>query len=102
MILPKGKDQLTACCPHCGLMLLSDITEVDSALARDYLYGRMVNVYQAYYLVASDVSLCCEPTVLCFAKLADAEKFSLGFGGHVMDFSQALSHLTSSHRHSHH
>lgn len=98
IILPKEDSQLTACCPHCGIMLLADNPSVDSTLARDYLYGRMTNVYQAYYVIASDVRLCCEPTVLCFARLSDAEKFSQGFGGLVMDFSQTTNYLTASHK----
>jgi hypothetical protein len=58
----------------------------------------MVNVYQAYYLIGSEVNLCCEPTVLCFSSSADAEKFQRGFGGQLFNFSQAMSHLTASHR----
>ena len=101
IIMPKGKEQITACCPHCGIMLVTDIGEVDTALARDFLYGRMINVYQAYYVIAPDIQLCCEPTVLCFASKSDADKFCRGFGGQVMDFSQAHTHLTASHHHVH-
>jgi len=101
IIMRKGGAQVSACCPHCGILLLSDNVEEESALARDYLYGRMVNVYQAYYVIASDVRLCCVPTVLCFASISDAEKFSHGFSGQVMDFSQALIHLAASHQHIH-
>jgi DNA-binding Lrp family transcriptional regulator len=101
IIMRKGEAQVRACCPHCGILLLSNKVEEESALARDYLYGRMVNVYQAYYVIASDVRLCCVPTVLCFASISDAEKFSVGFSGQVMDFSQALIHLSTSHQHLH-
>ena len=97
----KGEAQVRACCPHCGILLLSHEAEEESALAREYLYGRMVNVYQATYVLGSDVRLCCVPTVLCFASITDAEKFSHGFGGQVMNFSQALIHLASSHQHLH-
>ena len=99
IIMRKGEAQVSACCPHCGILLLSDKVAEESALARDYLYGRMVNVFQAYFVIASDVRLCCVPSVLCFAGMTDAEKFSHGFGGQVMDFSQALIHLTTSHQH---
>lgn len=93
----KGKEQITACCPHCGLMLLLDYPKAASVLARDFLYGHMVNIYQAYFVIGSDVRLCCEPTVLCFARKSDADKFSNGFAGQVMDCSQAQSLLSSSH-----
>ncbi len=101
IIMRKGEVQVSACCPHCGILLLSDEVEEESALAKEYLYGRMVNVYQATYVISSDVRLCCVPTVLCFASISDAEKFSHGFGGQVMDFTHALIHLTASHQHSH-
>ncbi len=97
IIRPVRAEQLTACCPHCGIMLLTDVPSVDSSLARDFLYGHMVNVYQAYYVIAPAVRLCCEPTVLCFARQADAENFGKGFGGLVMDFFRAKSYLTSLH-----
>lgn len=102
IIMRKGDAQVRACCPHCGILLLSNKAEKKSALARDYLYGRMVDVYQANYVIASDIQLCCVPTILCFANLSDAEKFSHGFGGQVMDFSEALFHLTTSQQHLHH
>ena len=100
IIRRKGETEVSACCPHCGILLLSAEAE-ESALARDYLYGHMVNVYEAYYVIASDVRLCCVPSILCFATLSDAQKFSQGFGGQVMDFSQVLIHLQTSHQHDH-
>ncbi len=100
IIMRQGKTQRTACCPHCGLLLLANGAE-ETALTRDFLYGQMVNVYQAYYLLASNVQLCCVPTILCFSGISDAQKFSLGFGGQVMDFSTALRHLTASHQQGH-
>jgi DNA-binding Lrp family transcriptional regulator len=93
----KGKEQIAACCPHCGLMLLSDYPEAAAVLARDFLYGHMVNIYQAYFVIGSEVRLCCEPTVLCFARKSDAIKFSNGFSGQVMVYSEAKSYLSSSH-----
>lgn len=96
----KGESQIYACCPHCGILTLSAAAE-ESALTRDYLYGRMVNVYEAYYVIASDVHLCCVPSILCFAAFSDAQKFSGGFGGKVMNFSQVLVYLQASHQHDH-
>ncbi len=101
IIMRQDKSQKSACCPHCGILLLANKAEEETALARDYLYGQMVNVFQAYYVIASDVRLCCVPTILCFANMSDAQKFSQGFGGQVLNFSQALIHLTTSHQHGH-
>ena len=99
IIKRSGGERILACCPHCGIMLLSDMTGVDTALAKDYIYGRMVNAYQAHYLISSEVRLCCEPTVLCFAGRVDAQKFSRGFGGQIMKYHQALDHLKAAHHH---
>jgi DNA-binding transcriptional ArsR family regulator len=101
VILRRDKLQLNACCPHCGILLLSENEEAESILARDYLHGRMVNAYQAYYVVDSDIRLCCVPGTLCFTNKSEAEKFQRGFGGLVMAFIQTLHHLTATHKHSH-
>jgi Fe2+ or Zn2+ uptake regulation protein len=89
---------LDACCPHCGLLLLTETEGVVSALAKDFIYGRMVNCWQAAYVMEADIHLYCVPAVLCFASQADALRFQKGFGGSVMTFEQAQNHLISSHR----
>ena len=89
--------RLFACCPHCGIMLLKDRKESDSVLGRDYIYGRMVNIFQAAFIVGSDVQLCCVPSTLCFAKSSDAQRFQLGFGGQLFDFRQTFQHLMEIH-----
>lgn len=92
-----GGEQAHACCAHCGLLLLMDAQAV-SALARDFLYGKMVNAWQAVYLVESDITLCCVPGILCFARLDDAARFQSGFNGTVMTFQQAQDYLTGQHQ----
>lgn len=89
---------LEACCPHCGLLLLHETDQVVSALAKDFIYGRMVNCWQAAYLVDCEISLCCVPAVLCFATPSDASRFQMGFGGRVMNFTDAQNHLVMNHR----
>ncbi|MDZ4766949.1 MAG: DeoR family transcriptional regulator [Chloroflexota bacterium] len=88
-----GADPLYACCPHCGLMLVED----QPALARDFLFGRMVNARQATYLLAGDVSLCCIPSVLCFATQDDGRRFQQGFNGWLATFDEARAHLMTTH-----
>jgi hypothetical protein len=90
--LESGQQPAT-CCPHCGLMALTHQDGVQSAMATDYLYGNMVNIRQATFLVDSQVVLCCMPSVLCFANLEDARRFQKGFGGNRMDFKQALEYI---------
>lgn len=85
--------QMSACCPHCGIMLLTSRPQAASGLAADFLHGRMINVRQAIFLVAPDITLCCTPSVLCFASQQEGERFQNGFGGQLMDLAQAQSFL---------
>ncbi|RME85913.1 MAG: DeoR family transcriptional regulator [Caldilineae bacterium] len=84
---------LRACCPHCGLMLLQGPGPFVSALAAEFLYGRMVNARSAAFLVDSQVTLCCTPSILCFETEADARRFQKGFGGKVMSLEAARQYL---------
>jgi hypothetical protein len=93
--LENGSVQ-TACCPHCGLLLLDD-QKVASVLATDFLYGRVVNAAQAVYLLESQVAICCVPSVLAFADADDARRFQKGFGGKPMTFTEARHHLHEHH-----
>lgn len=86
-----------ACCSHCGLLQLQNSPQPQSALSADFLYGRMVNVYQAAYVLGSDVMLCCVPSILCFASPNDAERFRQGFGGEVMDYVTATKAMMMTH-----
>ena len=95
----ESGEQFQACCAHCGLLLLAENPHVTSALARDFIYGRMVNVAQAVYVIESRVHLCCVPSVLCFISREDAESFQQGFGGQVMSFEEARNHMSHHHVH---
>ena len=61
----------------------------------------MVNVYQAAYVLGSDVTLCCVPSVLCFASRPEAERYQRGFGGQVLDFDAARAALGQAHHANH-
>lgn len=89
---------LSACCPHCGLLLVESVTTPALVLARDFLYGRMVNAQQATFVLESEVVLCCAPSVLCFAAREDAGRFQQGFGGLVLDYAAARVQLNGQHR----
>lgn len=97
IIHPAQGEPLYACCPHCGILLLSDTVQAVSVLAKDFIYGRMVNARTAAYLVNSDITLCCQPNYLCFACTGDALKFQQGFGGQVMTFDEAQAALVAAH-----
>jgi DeoR family transcriptional regulator, copper-sensing transcriptional repressor len=96
-IQTQSGDQLQSCCPHCGFLLLGGLKNVTSVLVRDFLYGRMINAWQASYLLESDVQLCCLPSVLCFANRTDAKRFQSGFKGRIADFTETQHELIDHH-----
>lgn len=98
IIQPAQSEPLYACCPHCGLLLLADSIQPVSILAKDFIYGRMVNARTASFLVNSSVTLCCQPNYLCFACEQDAQSFQMGFGGQLMTFEDARTALVADHQ----
>jgi DNA-binding transcriptional ArsR family regulator len=99
IIQPAQGEPLYACCPHCGLLLLADSIQPVSILAKDFIYGRMVNARTASFLVNSSVTLCCQPNYLCFACEQDARSFQMGFGGQLMTFEDARAAMVADHQH---
>jgi hypothetical protein len=91
-------EQISFCCPHCALLYPSDSEATALVLGRDFIYGRMVNLGQAFFVVASQISICCVPSVLCFANEDDAQRFKRGFDGAVMSYGKAKLHLADHHR----
>ena len=96
-VMRQNGEKLCACCPHCGILLLEQVEDVSSALTSDFLHGRRINVYQAFFVVGSEVRVCCLPSTICFATRAEAEKFQHGFGGEVLDFVGTEAHLRDCH-----
>jgi DNA-binding transcriptional ArsR family regulator len=97
VITTQAGELLHACCAHCGLLALNRVGEVSSALLKDFLYERVVNVRQAAFVVGSRIVLCCEPGVLAFASQQDASDFRKAFGGAVLDYAAARHHLSDCH-----
>ena len=98
IIQPSHGEPIYACCPHCGILLLAEFEQPISILAKDFIYGRVVNARTAAYLVNSDITLCCQPNYLCFSSPQDALKFQNGFGGQIMTFDEAQAALTADHQ----
>ena len=99
VITTQDGTTIRACCPHCGFLLFTMTPQVSMALVQDFIYGRIINVRQAYFVLGSRVSLCCEPGLLAFGSQADANDFQRGFGGETLDFDTALRQLTDAHHH---
>ncbi len=97
VLTTRNNEVIRACCPHCGLLLLHTRTDIATALLRDFIYGRILNVHQAYFVVESRIAVCCVPSVLAFASHTDASDFQQGFGGQVMQLPQVHDFLSHSH-----
>jgi len=93
IIEQKDGEKLIACCSHCGMMALASNTNVRTAMTVDFIYGKMLNASLAWYVLNSDVSLCCNPSIISFSNRNDAIRFSKGFGGVVMDFAHARTSI---------
>ena len=96
-VMRQDGEKLSACCPHCGILLMQQVSDVSLALTPDFLHGRRINVFQAFFVMGSEVRVCCLPSTICFATQSEAEKFQRGFGGEVLDFSGAEAHLRDCH-----
>lgn len=85
-----------ACCSHCGLMLLQRLgRQAQSAVTFDFVSRQTVNARAAVYVLESQATPCCAPSVLAFRERADAERFRAGFGGRVADFETAMAWLAT-------
>ncbi|MFN2196365.1 MAG: DeoR family transcriptional regulator [Anaerolineales bacterium] len=88
--------QTRACCAHCGLVLLETIPDIKSILTTDFLYGTIVSISQTTFLMHSNITVCCSPTILTFDKPEDAIRFQRGFGGTLADFETARQFIQDS------
>lgn len=88
VVYKDGKSE-TFGCAHCGLMEIGR-GNVKKAMATDFLRGKKIDAKTAYYLKGSEFATCCAPYWLTFADKIEAEKFSKGFGGKVMNYEEAL------------
>lgn len=93
VVLSQEHGLISACCAHCGLLLLERCAPSDLALVADFLSEQMVSAGEASFLIDSAVATCCRPGVLAFGSRADAVAFQRGFGGEVMSLVQAQEHL---------
>ena len=90
--LPNG-EQRRACCAHCGLSLQGQMRGV--SLTADFLHNHMVSAPQAVYVIQSELTVCCAPSVLSFSSRQEAEKFQSGFGGKLATMEDAVGFLQS-------
>jgi nitrous oxide reductase accessory protein NosL len=63
------------------------------SLTADYLHGHIISANQAIYILGSELTICCVPSVLSFGSRQDAEKFKKGFGGTLSNMEETLQYL---------
>ena len=90
--LSKG-EQRSACCAHCGLMLLTVTKGAWQSMTMDFLHGHMISANQAIYLIGCDLNVCCVPTILTFGSHEEAVRFQSGFGGKITSMDEAIQFL---------
>lgn len=88
--------RVVACCPHCGLLLVRRLGEpVHSAVTFDFVTRQPLNARAASFVVASQATPCCAPSLLAFARREDAQRFQAGFGGQVATLEEAVEWLAA-------
>lgn len=86
-------EQRNTCCAHCGLMLLTVTKGAWQSITTDFLHGYMISANQAFYVIGSDLNICCVPSILSFGSRQEAEKFQAGFGGKLAGMDEAIQAL---------
>ncbi|MDW8294598.1 MAG: DeoR family transcriptional regulator [Aquificaceae bacterium] len=81
-----------ACCAHCGLLLYKNLKEedIEACMTWDFINCKPMSCFSAWYVLGSSAMPCCSPSAIAFTSKEDAEKFSRGFGGFVVDFEGAV------------
>lgn len=92
LMLTTG-EQKRACCAHCGLMLYAHVENIWQAMTTDFLHGHMLSANQAFFVMESELTVCCLPSILSFGTEVEAQKFALGFGGRVVLMGEVLQYF---------
>jgi hypothetical protein len=73
------------CCPHCAfperIWKLGHGERIRKTTVIDFETGKPINAVGAYYLVDSQLHLCCSPSILAFRTKLQAERFQQTYGG---------------------
>jgi nitrous oxide reductase accessory protein NosL len=54
-------------------------------MTADFLHGHMISAGRAIYVIESQLTVCCVPSILSFGSRQEAERFRKGFGGKLAD-----------------
>jgi DeoR/GlpR family transcriptional regulator of sugar metabolism len=96
-LITSGALKTRTCCTTCGLLQILKHANRESLWVHDLLTGRRLAAEQAYFLINSAASSCCQPSILSFVQLDQLALFQTGFGGTVARLNDALDFLRLSH-----
>jgi len=99
IIYLSDEEQRNTCCAHCGLLLQTVVKNFWQSMTTDFLHGHMISANQAFYLIGSDLNICCVPSILSFGSKQEAEKFQTGFGGKLAGMDEAIQFLLGTDNH---
>lgn len=94
-VITSNRKMHYACCAHCGLMMHERTEGLWQSMTADFLHGHMISANHAFYVLQSELKVCCVPSVLSFESRQEAEKFTKGFGGQVADMKTTIHRLHS-------
>jgi len=80
------------CCPHCAfperMWKLGHGDRIRKVTVVDFETGKTINAVGAYYLIDSQLHVCCSPSVVAFRTKLQAERFQQTYGGAISHLSQ--------------
>lgn len=85
------------CCTTCGLLQILMRSDQARLWVHDLLTGQRLAAEQAFFLINSAASSCCQPSTLSFAQQDQLSLFQTGFGGTAARLNDALDFFRISH-----
>ena len=79
-------EKAKTCCARCGVLMLKRLGSQKGGSTECYATGQRIGLKKAYYVVNSDVKICCSPSVLAFYSREEAEKFVETHHGEIKRF----------------
>lgn len=103
-IIRQNNEIEMACCGHCGLMRVKQLSDEDGvqSICQDFFRQTTLSAKLAWFVLDTSINMgCCQPQVLTFESREHANNFVKGFGGIVASFDEAIDlihkkmHLTN-------
>ena len=99
LFLHQDGSREVTCCAHCASVHAPRLLDTQvTILARDFLFGHMVEAHAAYFVVNPVISVCCRPAVFAFETEEIAQRFVRGFEGQVVPWTEVQRALAANHR----